>query len=256
MKKTQIAAQLYSFRDYIKTPGDIKKTLRRIKQIGYDAVQLSSSLAPMPEEDLVMMLADEGLAAPTAHEPSGTIVDDTASVIAHLQKLKCAHVAYPFPHKVPQNAAEAAELGRTLNKAANTMTESGITLAYHNHDIEFLRFDERTMLDIIFENAPALQAEIDTFWVQSGGANPVDWIQKMNHRMDVLHIKDYAVVSNNGVRRIMAPIGQGNLNWQTIIPAAENAGVRWFVVEHDGDCADPFESFRISMEYLTAHFVR
>ena len=52
MEQMKIAAQLYSFRDYIKTPAGVRDTLRRLRQIGFSAVQLSSSIAPMPEEEL------------------------------------------------------------------------------------------------------------------------------------------------------------------------------------------------------------
>ena len=51
MKKSQIAAQLFSFRNYIKTPEAVEETFRKLHEMGYEAVQLSSSLAPMPEEE-------------------------------------------------------------------------------------------------------------------------------------------------------------------------------------------------------------
>ena len=52
MRKSQIAAQLYSFRDFIKTPEGVADTFRILHEMGYGAVQLSSSLAKMPEEEL------------------------------------------------------------------------------------------------------------------------------------------------------------------------------------------------------------
>ena len=53
----------------------------------------------------------------------------------------------------------------------------------------------------------------------------------------------------------MMPIGSGNLDWKRIFTAAETAGVEYYVVEHDGDCADPFESFAASMRFLKGNFV-
>jgi hypothetical protein len=38
MKTTQIAAQLYTCRDILKTPAEIATTLRRLREIGYQAV--------------------------------------------------------------------------------------------------------------------------------------------------------------------------------------------------------------------------
>jgi sugar phosphate isomerase/epimerase len=52
------------------------------------------------------------------------------------------------------------------------------------------------------------------------------------------------------------PVGSGNLNWPAILAAAEDGGVRCFVVEHDGTCPDPFASFQSSIHYLLRNFVR
>lgn len=253
MKKNQIAAQLYSFRDFIKTPKEVAETLAKLKRLGYDTVQLSGSLAPMPEAELKRMLDGVGLLAPTAHEPGAKIVNETDVVIDRLLKLDCHHVAYPYPHVVPTNEADAVKLARQLDATARKMAAAGITLAYHNHAIEFIRFGGRSMLDIIYDEAPELEAEIDTFWVQAGGGNPVSWINRMAGRMEVLHIKDFGVSDNRN--RLMMPVGSGNLEWNAIINAAEAGGVKWFVVEHDGDCPDPFASFKESIVFLSNNFV-
>jgi hypothetical protein len=43
MAKTMIAAQLYTVRDFMKTPGDMAKSLKMVKALGYGAVQLSGN---------------------------------------------------------------------------------------------------------------------------------------------------------------------------------------------------------------------
>ena len=257
MKQSQIAAQLYSFREFIRTPAGVRDTFRRLREIGYEAVQLSSSLAPMPEEELAAMLAEAGLAAPTSHESAASLIDQPDQVIEKLHKLQVKHTAYPFPHWRPTGRAEAVELARQLNGAARRYRDAGITLAYHNHSVEFERFEGRAMLELIYENAPDLEAELDTYWVQKGGADPLAWIEKLPGRMQVLHVKDFGMKPHPECSGdVMKPVGEGNLDWNRLIPAAERCGVRWFVVEHDGDCADPFESFHSSFAYLKRNFVR
>ncbi len=254
MKKSQIAAQLYSFRDFIKTPAGVRDTLRRLRASGYEAVQLSSALPPMPECDLNKMLQDEGFAAPTAHEGAASLINDPQKIIDHLSALDCRHVAYPYPHWVPTGEGETVALAEEINRAALIYKKAGITLAYHNHAIEFNRFNGRPMLEIIYDNAPDLEGELDTFWVQRGGANPLAWIQKLAGRMQVLHLKDAGV--NAGSEFLMKPIGAGNLDWPCLIDAAEKGGVQCYVVEHDANCLDPFASFAESMKYLIENFVR
>ena len=72
--------------------------------------------------------------------------------------------------------------------------------------------------------------EIDTFWVQSGGSDPAAWIRKVNGRMKVVHFKDMVIKDD---QQIMAEVGEGNLNWSSIIEACKEIGVRWYVVEQD-----------------------
>ena len=62
MKQAKNAAQLYSFRDYIGTPAGVRDTLRRLRRTGYEAVQLSGAIAPMPEAELRRMLREESTA--------------------------------------------------------------------------------------------------------------------------------------------------------------------------------------------------
>ncbi len=254
MKVAKIAVQLYSFKDHFKTAAELPATLRRIRALGYEAVELSPALPAMPEADLNRMLADAGLRACGSGERAAKLVAEPQAVIEHLRKLGCSRVVYPYPHEVPADEAAAVRLAKQLNAVAETYRAAGITVVYHNHAVEFRRLGRRTMLEIFFAEAPALQGELDTFWIQHGGGNPVSWIQRLKGRMPALHLKEFGIVENQTI--VDLPVGDGNLEWDQIIPAAEAAGVEWFVVEHEGNCPDPFESFRRSFDFLTANFVK
>ncbi len=259
MRKSQIAAQLYSFRDFIKTPEGVEDTFRILHEMGYGAVQLSSSLAKMPEEELARLLAEYSLVPCSAHENGADIVGKTEEIIAKLRKLNCFHLAYPGPHVNVTGAGEARAFARMLNRKAQEFAEAGITLAYHNHHVEFRRFGGKTLLELIYENAPELEGEIDTHWVQRGGGDPVRWVRRLSGRMQVLHVKDYGVDSADrsslwAGKPVMMPVGSGNLDWSMIFETAESAGVKWYVVEHDADVADPFDSFEKSLEFITKNF--
>ena len=93
-----------------------------------------------------------------------------------------------------------------------------------------------------------MQFELDTFWVQTGGGDVVDWIKRLQGRMDVVHFKDMA--SDGQAKQIMAEIGQGNLNWDGIIQACRSIGVKWYLVEQDVCQRSPFESLDISRRFL------
>lgn len=251
MKVRQIAAQLFTLRNHIQTPADIAVTLRNVRRIGYQAVQVSA-MGPIAEEELNRMLEGEGLVCCATHEPGAMILDDTAAVIARLRKLKCRCTAYPHPGSLDFGSLPAVlDLAAKLNRAGRLMREAGLVLTYHNHALEFQRLDGRPAMDWIYEKTdPAhLQGEIDTYWVQHGGGDPVAYCRKLQGRLPLIHLKDYTVL---GGKPSFAPVGYGNLDMPAIVNAADAAGCEWFVVEQD-DCygADPFEALAQSFRYLT-----
>ena len=97
-------------------------------------------------------------------------------------------------------------------------------------------------------DAKFLQAELDTFWVQKGGEDPVEWCRKMRGRLPLLHLKDYVVTLNREI--LFGEVGVGSLNWDAIIREADEAGCEWFIVEQDSSTRDPFESIKMSFDFL------
>jgi sugar phosphate isomerase/epimerase len=250
MKIGQIAAQLYTLREHIKTPAEIAAALKKVRRIGYRAVQVSG-MGPIEESELNRILLGEGLICCATHEPGAKILDETAAVIERLRKLNCRYTAYPYPGGVDFGSLPTVlGLAAKLDKAGQLMREAGLALTYHNHAIEFQRLEGKLALDWLYEKTDArnLQGEIDTYWVQHGGGDPVAWCRKLNRRLPLLHLKDYTVI---GGRPSFAPVGCGNLDMPAIVSAADAAGCEWFIVEQD-DCygADPFEALAQSYRYL------
>ena len=250
MKITQVAAQLYTLREYLKTPADVAVTLKKVRAIGYEAVQVSG-MGPIDESELVRILAGEGLTCCATHEGPDKILNETAAVIERLQKLNCRYTAYPFPAGVEMTKKEAVlELAKKLDKAGKKMRKAGQVLTYHNHAHELTSVEGKTALEWIYDETGRknLQGEIDTFWIQNGGASPVAWCKKLKKRLPLIHLKDYTVVEN---KPAFAAVGQGNLDMPGIVKAAEKAGCEWFIVEQD-DCygRDPFENLAVSFNYL------
>ncbi len=248
MKKEQIAAQLYTLRDFLKTPADIAKSMKKVKAIGYDAVQLSG-MGPIGESEMVKILDGEGLICCATHEPGANIVDDVQKVIDRLNALGCRYTAYPYPHVPLTSEAEVLNLAKSLDASGKKMAEAGQVLTYHNHAIEFARFGNRTTLEIIYdETDPAnLQGELDTYWVQHGGCDSVAWIKKLNGRLPLLHLKEFGIIEN---KINILEVGSGNLDWAGIIAAGDEAGTEWFIVEQDTCRFDAFDSMKMSLDYL------
>ena len=253
MKINQVAAQLYTVRDSIQTAQGFLESVRKVRKIGYQAVQLSG-LGPIPEADVATMLADEGLVCCSTHENSQQMLDEPAAIAERVKKYGCTSTAYPGPSGVKlEGLGDVVALAKRLNAAGKVMLEHGVTLSYHNHHMEFRRFGGKLMLEVLYDETDPryLQGELDTYWVQYGGGDPVAWCERLKGRLPLLHMKDYKITAKN--EPMYAEIGQGNLDWKRIVAAAEASGCRWYVVEQDDCDGDPFESLKMSFEHVRDH---
>ncbi|QSF47306.1 sugar phosphate isomerase/epimerase family protein [Paenibacillus tianjinensis] len=250
MKQTTIAAQMYTLREFTQTPEGLRDAFQKLKEIGYQAVQISGIGKIDPQ--LVKQYADEaGLVICATHISWDRLVNDLDALAAEHKLWNCKYIGLGAMPVEYQNSLEgyrtfarlASEIARTLHK------EHGLQFIYHNHDFEFERVDGITGIEVLLEESDvkALGFELDLYWVQAGGGSPVDWIHKVQGRMQVVHLKDMEIV---GRKQVFAEIGEGNMNYKNIIQACRETGVEWYVVEQDVCRRDPFESLAISLNYL------
>lgn len=250
MPDSVIAAQLYTLREYTRTPAEIVQTFRKVKALGYDAVQLSA-LGPIEPLELKRILDDVGLAVCATHVNYERMRDDTAAVIEEHHLWNCRHTAIGGLPAAYRNHEGYHRFAREASEVARRLSEAGLTFGYHNHSFELEKFDGRTGLAILYEESDAevFTSEIDTYWLQHGGAEPAQWLRSLKGRAPLVHLKDMAVKDNTP---IMAEVGEGNLNWPAILSACKEAGVLWYIVEQDICQRDPFESLGISLRNLRA----
>lgn len=248
-----VAAQLYTLREFIKTPEDIENTLKRVKEIGYNAVQLSG-MGPIEPQRLKEIADGLGLAICATHNSYERIMEDTENVIKEHKLWGCEYVGLGGLPKENRTSKEGyITFAKKFSQIGKIYKENGLQLIYHNHNFEFEKFDGVTGMEILLKESDpeTFGFEIDTYWVQAGGADPVEWIKKVSGRMAVVHLKDMAILDK---QQIFAEIGQGNMNWTAILKACEDTQVKWYAVEQDKCLRDPFESLRISFEYLKRNF--
>jgi len=250
MSQSALAAQLYTVREFTRTPADIANTMRKVREIGYKAVQLSA-LGTIDTPELKSILDGEGLTVCATHTSYEQMRDEPQAVIDEHNLLACKHAAIGGLPGEYRNAEGYMKFAKEASEVAGKLKEGGLTFSYHNHSFELEKFNARTGLAILYEESDpeVFNAEIDTYWIQHGGGDPAAWIQKMKGRAPLVHLKDMVVL---GGRQIMAEVGEGNLNWPGILGACKEAGTQWYLVEQDTCQRDPFESLAISLRNLKA----
>lgn len=255
MNSNNIGAQLYTLRDYLTNKEDIRSTFKKVKEMGYESVQMSG----MDQSDAVFLkeLTDElGLKICATHTGLDKLKDDINTVIKHHKLWNCEYVGVgSMPWDMERTKENYFKFIKDANEIAKKLADNGLKFIYHNHRYEFQKYDGVCGMDLLAENTdPEIFGfEIDTYWVQAGGANPVQWIKKMGKRLEVIHLKDMMIVDD---QQTMAEIGEGNLDWTEIIKACREIGVKWYVVEQDICNRSPFESLDMSLKYLKNNFCK
>lgn len=252
MPQHVVGAQLYTVRRSTQTIDDVRKTLKKVADIGYTAVQISG-LGPTDPKDVAAAVRDAGLVVAATHVDWPRFLNELDAVIAEHKLWECKHAAIGG---LPNEYFSLDGLKRFLDElppVAERLAAEGIDFSYHNHHHELARYGKQTWLAMLYDRADAkhLKAEIDTHWIQRGGGDPAAWIRRCSGREPLLHLKDMAITPEREVR--YAEVGEGNLNWPAILDAAKGGGVRWYLVEQD-ECygRDPFESLAISLRNLRA----
>ncbi|MDP9350985.1 MAG: sugar phosphate isomerase/epimerase [Chloroflexota bacterium] len=240
-----IALQLYTVRE--RTAQDFIGTLRQLADMGYRSVEFAG-YGDNSVQDLRSALDEYGLQAVSAHVPFSHMENNTQQALQELQTLGCSHAVVPgIPQDRRATAEQVRALAETFNHLGQACKEQGLQFGYHNHAHEFEPLDGSTMFDIIAEGTdPGLvNLELDLFWAQYGGVDPIGLLQRHAGRMPLLHFKDM----ENDTERSDAPVGAGILPYEEYIAAAKAAGAQVFIVEQDHP-RNAMEDVRTSLRNL------
>ena len=247
----QIGAQFYTIRDFCKTPDDLSESLKKIADIGYTTVQLSGT-CPYDPNWMAQELSKNGLKCVITHTAPQKLTEETEQVCADHDILDCRYVglgSYRF------DGAQGTVDGflQTYLPVMDRLSGLGKYFMYHNHAMEFANTEGKTILQQLAERTDGAKMgfTLDTYWVQVGGGDPAQWIERLSGRVPCIHLKDYSLGAK------MAVIGEGNINFDRVFETAEKAGTQYMLVEQDNcNGEDPIDCLRRSYEFLRSRGFR
>lgn len=240
----QIGAQFFTLRDFCKTLDGFAESLKKVADIGYPTVQISGT-CPFDPAWLKEELDKNGLKCVLTHTPADQLKADAVQVAKNHDVFGCDLVglgSYSFKEEKGESVEDFVSTYRPIAKA---LAENGKTFMYHNHAREFRKVGDKLILEQIAEAIPEMGITLDTYWVQIGGGDPAQWLERLSCRVPCIHLKDYAFGPT------MAVVGEGNINFDRVFEKAESAGVKYMLVEQDNcNGEDPFDCLKRSYEYL------
>ena len=248
----RIGAQLYTLRDFCKTAEDLDVTLKKVSDIGYKILQVSG-IGPIPAKEIREIADKHGLEIKVTHRPLTEFTENIDALIEFHKTIGADFAGIGImPTKYQTSKEGLMEFIKITTDAANELSKNGLGLSYHNHAIEFAKFDGEYIFDILLNNTPEnYKFMVDVHWVAMGGVDPAKWILRCKDRLSGVHFKDFKI--NPGVNTpVYAEVMEGNLNWDEIFDASEKANAPYAFVEQD-DCygVDPFLCMETSYKNLT-----
>lgn len=239
-----LSVQLYTVRDALSA--DLPGTLQRIADIGYTNVEAFGFVDNADE--LAAALRDAGLAAPSGH---ARLLDAGEQ---DLERIFHASTTLGFgtlidPHIDESrwtNREDVEAIARELSALAPRAADHGLVLGYHNHAFEFSNRIDGVSAYEVFADALSddVVLELDTYWVQVGGDDPVAVIGKYGDKVQFLHVKD-GDGSHDDKQQVA--VGNGIMPIRDIIAAAPDA---LHVVELDDHEGDVFQAVADSYTFL------
>ena len=261
MKKIKVGVQAMMLKGKFDELGAYE-TLKKVSELGFRSVEISQ--IPMTAENVEMMRAAQeefgvkiaavsGSVAPSGRPGQETLTTHFDKIVADCRKLNCEFIRIGMlPFDCMGSLDKVLEFCGMANEAARKLKNEGIKLYYHNHHIEFRRFEGKTMLDIIRENADELGFELDVHWIHRGGFDPATVIRNYAGKVDLVHLKDYRIgpmapeafeaLGKGDFRTFMsefgnvvqfAEVGEGTLDMGGIIETSLEAGAKYFFIEQD-----------------------
>lgn len=249
MSRIPIALQLYTVRQEMAE--DPVATLKAVAEMGYEGVE-GGTPRGMSSQEYLKLLDDCGMQIIGSGVGPAELRQNIQSVVDRCGELGINTLMLGVIGEVRQADGDWKGVVADLAEGCAKAAEAGLRILYHNHDFELTsKVDGVCGLDYLLETIPAtdIQAELDTYWVQTGGEDPVAYIRKYAGRLPRLHIKDRAP-SPADQECPFAEVGHGILDWDGIFEASPEAGVEWYVVEQDRWTRPPLESAQMSLKYL------
>jgi len=275
-----IGLQLYTVGDDLKR--DFGGTLAAVSKIGYQAVELAGladhtvaewrqaldrtqlkcpSMHVAPRAKTGVSLEEPGMLAEAAHTLG------TGTIVCPMFNIPERFSLQPLPGE--GTGKMLARLGASmtpddwqwnadyLNKKAAALKQYGLRFAYHNHNVEFAPAGDGTGLALLLRSTdPALVTfEMDVGWVVAAGADPAALLSAHPGRFTAMHVKDVKAGTRPNFSLQLDPceVGQGSIDWKTLLGKAYRANVRQFYVEQEPPFSKPrLESVDISFNYLNA----
>ena len=240
MQTIKTGIQLYSVREPLSK--DFEGTLRALNDMGIQGVEFAFFYGGMEPNELAELLRKLNLETCGIYESIDNLCNANHKVYNYAESLGCKYLTFGFNAKmIKEDFNNCIE---TCRKAVSTASSKAIKICYHAHAHEFEKLNGECYLDILLKEIPEMDFEADTAWIKAGGEDIDGYMGKYADRIPMIHVKDLDADEN------ITELGNGVIDFKSVINFAKNANVEWISYEQDTTKLTALESAKISLSYL------
>lgn len=262
-KPKKIGLQLYTLRDQFSK--DVKGVLEHVAKLGFKEVETygysnETGFFGTSPKDFKKILTDNGLKAPSGHYDFKSLIKDNNSDFLKAS-IQCANVLGSEYIVIPwleedlrNNLDDYKRIAQKANEAAVLCKQSGLKLAYHNHDFEFNKHGNQTGYDILLEETDKklVDFELDLYWAVRSGYDPLQLFRANPGRFTMWHVKDMDKSNSEW----NTEIGKGSIDFKAIFAEAKLSGMQHFFVEQETNYSpNPDDSIKTSWDYVSKQLI-
>ena len=263
MNKKEIGLQLYTLRDeFLK---DVKSTLEKVALSGYTTVEtygfsINDQFWGLSPIELKKILDTNGLKAVSGHYNLGSFLydgnlEEVKAAIEAAKVLNSEYLTIPWVDEpFRRNIEDYKKIAFRLNEAGKMCADSGLKLAYHNHDFEFQKHDGITGYEILLKETDKnlVDFELDLYWVVRSGNDPLQLFKENSERFKMWHVKDMDKFN----QALNTEIGSGSINFKSIFKVVKLSGMKHFFVEQENNYSpNIFDSIKTSYNFVSKDLI-
>ncbi|MEP2239735.1 MAG: sugar phosphate isomerase/epimerase [Maribacter sp.] len=233
----EVGLQLYSLRNQFKM--DVSNTLGLINEWGITKIE-GGETYDMPLEDFKALLVENDLEMVSVGAGFEDLENDVEKVIKNAKDFGAKYVMCAWvPHDDNKwDLEETKHATDVFNKAGKILKNNGLVLAYHPHGYEFRPYKSGTLFDYMAQNAKDFTFELDVFWAQHGGADPLALMKKYPKKITLLHLKDMekGIEGNNTGHEdddTNVVLGTGQIDIAGVVAEAKKLGIEYMFIEDE-----------------------
>lgn len=140
----------------------------------------------------------------------------------------------------------------SLDLTFDVYARQGITLAYHHHNWEYVKLSSgKTRMAELLSRTRSIRFVHDTYWTARCGIDPAVQIAEFGERLIGIHLRDLTFTKKGlDVVGSDSAIGDGLIDFASVLRAAEQSGCRYYVIEQKTD--NPYTEIEKSFKNLEA----